>query len=1285
MNKTIKKFLIGLLAVVMPASILTFGTNNTYGDTETLPSQYETDNLPAVRNQNPYGTCWTFSTIFLAEIDLITNHGFTSDLDLSELQLAYYYHHNGDDPMGNNIGSKIETATDFDFLERGGNVGSAAKFLLSWQGVANEDTFPYSTAALAKTNGLDNDKADLNPIARAKSYRELSYSTDKELIKHYVMEQGAVSVSYNADVGSYRNVDGDCTRYISDPSYSANHAVAIVGWDDNYPAANFSYNGSSPVGNGAWIVRNSWGSSWGNDGYFYLSYYDATIRDSLFTIDFVPADEYDHNYQYETTVIASGIGNECANIYTATGNTGGAEVIKSVSFYVFSGNTNCTVEVYTDVEENSPISGTLAATKTGYVHGKSVYTFDFDEPVRIEHGQRFSAVVRLEDSSGKLGAEYYYNEGTIKHNSYIEAGQSFMNWYGWQDVKTLFASSPQIGNAIIKVFTSDLEETPFENIALNTSSLELSTGETSTLSISTTPSGVNVPVKWTSSDTSVATVSSTGVITAVHCGNAVITATTQNKNNTGNYVSKECTVTVNHTEVIDEAVESTCTQTGKTAGKHCSVCNTVLIPQEDTELKQHTEVIDEAVEVSCLTPGKTAGKHCSVCNQVIVAQTVIEPTGHMEVIDEAVAATCLTDGKTAGKHCSKCNLVIVPQTVIKAKGHIEENDVAIPVTCTTDGKTAGKHCRVCGTVIIAQEIIRATGHNEVVDEAVAVTCITNGKTEGKHCSTCGTVRIPQTIILAKGHTEVIDEAVEATCLTDGKTEGVHCSVCNAVIIAQTTIHAPGHNEVVDEAIPVTCISDGKTAGSHCSRCNTVFTAQEIIHAPGHTEVTDEAVAVTCTTDGKTAGKHCSVCNTVLVAQNTIYSKGHNFELKEIIKEADYDNDGEGLYGCTKCDATEHKIIPKLGKNKINETTINMPVTTYTYTGSAIKPAITVVYKGEILVENKDYTVKYLNNVNTGTASLTITGINTYEGTKSKNYTIQLSGTCGTNLKWSLNTGTGALAITGTGDMTNYASSDKTPWAKYRKLIKSVDLASGVTSVGNYAFANCENLIKVTGASGLKIIGVGAFYKAKVLNQIGSASGVINLAKVEKICTQAFYYCEKFTELKTGSALTVIGGYAFRGCYGMKKATIGPKCTSIGEYSFNACTSMTTVVGCTGLTSIGKCAFNADKALTTIGGTVGRIDLPSAQVVAQYAFNGCTAIKKVTFGSKMQTIGSYTFNNCSSLVEINFKTNYLNRVGMQAFSGTNKSLKIYVPSPKLTAYKTLLKSKGQASTAKILNY
>ena len=329
-----------------------------------------------------------------------------------------------------------------------------------------------------------------------------------------------------------------------------------------------------------------------------------------------------------------------------------------------------------------------------------------------------------------------------------------------------------------------------------------------------------------------------------------------------------------HTEVIDAAKAPTCTETGLTEGKHCSVCGETLVAQTVVDALGHTEEIIPAVAPTCTAAGLTEGKKCSVCNAVIEAQTVVDALGHTVVIDAAVAPTCTETGLTEGKHCSVCGTVIVAQTVLSAKGHTEEIIPAIEPDCVTPGRTEGKKCSVCHEVLKASVTVPATGHTEVIDPAVEPTCTETGLTEGKHCSVCGEILKAQEEVDALGHTEAIDAAVAPTCTATGLTEGVHCSVCGEILKAQDEIAALGHTPETIPAVAPGCITTGKTEGEKCSVCGEILKAQEPVAPTGHTPETIPAVEPTCTETGLTSGTKCSVCGTVTVKQTVVSAKGH---------------------------------------------------------------------------------------------------------------------------------------------------------------------------------------------------------------------------------------------------------------------------------------------------------------------------------------------------------------------------------------------------------------------------
>ena len=201
-----------------------------------------------------------------------------------------------------------------------------------------------------------------------------------------------------------------------------------------------------------------------------------------------------------------------------------------------------------------------------------------------------------------------------------------------------------------------------------------------------------------------------------------------------------------HTEVVDSAIEATCTNTGLTEGKHCSVCEEVLVAQQIVDKKAHTEETIPAVEPTCTNTGLTVGTKCSVCGETLVAQTVVGALGHTEVIDNAVEATCTSTGLTEGKHCSVCEEVLVAQQVIGLKPHTEETIPAVEPTCTTTGLTTGSKCSVCDATLVAQQVVETVDHN-----------IVDGK-----CSYCGLQVVTKTFSVYSADAVTVENGTYTT-------------------------------------------------------------------------------------------------------------------------------------------------------------------------------------------------------------------------------------------------------------------------------------------------------------------------------------------------------------------------------------------------------------------------------------------------------------------------------------------------------------------------------------------
>lgn len=222
-----------------------------------LPSSYRS-NTTDIRSQGSYNTCWAFANIAALETFLIKDGKGTHDL--SEQHLSWW---------STNEYNSDGVGWQFDSLFSGGYSMIGAGYLISWQGAKTEEALPYSEYGSRLPDNMDIEESPFNVTGM------IYVANDIQSVKTAVMEYGAVATSYNSAYGY--NSDNSTYYQGNETDMFSGHAIAIVGWDDDYPKENFT---TQPPYNGAWLIKNSWGEYMGDNGYLWISYYDRYLLDT---------------------------------------------------------------------------------------------------------------------------------------------------------------------------------------------------------------------------------------------------------------------------------------------------------------------------------------------------------------------------------------------------------------------------------------------------------------------------------------------------------------------------------------------------------------------------------------------------------------------------------------------------------------------------------------------------------------------------------------------------------------------------------------------------------------------------------------------------------------------------------------------------------------------------------------------------------------------------------------------------------------------------------------------
>lgn len=429
-----------------------------------LPESYQLDKTqyPDVRNQGSYGTCWAFAALGLSEYDLINKGLADKNIDLSELQLAYYTYNSVLDPLGGTKGDQSKYyngSTSYSYLNRGGMYEYAVRRLSQWSGAVNENDVPYNVQNINNVlnQGLSDEYAYSKDIAHLENAYVMSLKNNTDGVKRAIMNNGAVGVQYyHSDNCLLWNNEKQLWTYYDPSITGGGHNVMIVGWDDNFSKDNFVR--GKPENNGAWLIRNSWGFT---QSYFWMSYENHSLLDAAWAFDMNKADNYDNNYQLDGGIDSYNVTqNICSyktysNVFTVPDKeTVTSETLKAVSLsFTRVADVNYKIEIYTDLKNSNPYSGTKqeAATIEGTTAYAGFYTIPLEQTIQLKPGSSFSVVV----TTDKYALDYeqgvnWESNGTKVWDAPVSLanGKSFYgtNAYQW---------NWPYGNFCIKAFTDN--------------------------------------------------------------------------------------------------------------------------------------------------------------------------------------------------------------------------------------------------------------------------------------------------------------------------------------------------------------------------------------------------------------------------------------------------------------------------------------------------------------------------------------------------------------------------------------------------------------------------------------------------------------------------------------------------------------------------------------------------------------------------------------------------------------------------------------------------------------
>ena len=390
-----------------------------------LPSRYSSVDCgrkPAVKSQGSYGTCWAFAATSALESAL-----------MPEEQLLFSVDHMS---MSNSF-----NVNQYD----GGEYTMGMAYLAAWQGPVYDADDPYG-------DGVTRD--DLTAVKHVQQMLIID-GKDYQGIKEAVFKYGGVQTSLYSTISSSKTKTPYYNKQTNSYCYMGqdrpNHDVVIIGWDDNYPKENFNVD---LEGDGAFICQNSWGSGFGDDGVFYVSYYDTNVgTHNVVYTEIEDVDNYDNIYQSDLCGWVGKMGYDKEDMYGANIFTSqSAESLRAAGFYATAADTSYKLYVVKNFEnEYSFKNKTLVAE--GSLKNAGYYTVDFDEPVDVESGERYAIVLYINTPGSTHPMAIEYNSGEAYMSTVnLDDGEGYISYDG---VAYINVKEKQDCNLCIKAFSDN--------------------------------------------------------------------------------------------------------------------------------------------------------------------------------------------------------------------------------------------------------------------------------------------------------------------------------------------------------------------------------------------------------------------------------------------------------------------------------------------------------------------------------------------------------------------------------------------------------------------------------------------------------------------------------------------------------------------------------------------------------------------------------------------------------------------------------------------------------------